>query len=366
MAWGRARGRESAEYDDNNPYYPRHKEPGKRWYKKPIVWVAIIVILLLGYLLLSGKLSWPGGSGSTTSTAKNQTVKPTVQEQLTNYVISQQNKGVNKVDVQAKLQAVGYSEAQITRAFELSDPLVQFIISEEKKGKSKAEIIDELLAQGQELTTIQAKFAIVEKDDNAGAWPMIQKYWWAILIGGGIAWYLYNKYGADTTKRAPKVYTCEECREYAEEKLNEKKIHFNPSHRYKNRPELKQYRFCFEEPIFEEFNHHGQFGHKAGGRQYYMIAVGYDKELVEFIQTHDDVEVTEWIYGNAKPTEVRAVGEYARLRERSEMPIEDKEKMDQQEKEEWYKRWGTTPRPTGYPRHPYKSPGPIEGYESER
>jgi hypothetical protein len=350
------------EYDRDSPYTPQYRKVSKAWYQQTWVWI-VVAVVILGLLVYSGTIKTPFTSAKNTTQNTTTSSQPSQEQQLVNYIIQQQDAGVTKVDIQNRLLAAGYGDATIQRAFELADPVVQYIIQQEAQGVSKQAIVDQLLNQGYDLTVIQAKFAIVEK--KATSFDLLKKYWWLIALAI-IGWYLWNeKNKGDAAKKAPKVYTMEECREYAEEKLKEKKIEFNPSHRYKNRPEIRQYRFCFEEPIYAEFNHQFSSGYKAGAREYFMLAVGYDRELVEFIRCKDDVEMIEWIYGSARPTEARATAEYSRLRERSEVPIEDRQKMEQKEQEEEARRLGYPQRPVpGYPRRPARVPGPIEGYEA--
>lgn len=361
MAFWNKENRVSAPYDRDNPYQPAYRKQGKPWYQQSWVWV-VVAVAVIGLLMYTGTVKNPFTKSE--NATKNVTQEQSLEQQLVNYIISEQNRGVTKIDIEAKLQAAGYNDAEIVRAFELADPVVQYIILEQSQGRSKQEIVDALLNQGYELAVIQQKFAIVEK--KPGTSDFLKKYWWVIAaIAVGV--YLWNeKSKKDQADKAPKVFTLEECREYAEEKLTEKKCEWNPSHRYKNRPELRQYRFCFEEPIFAEFNHHFPSGNKSGGREYYLCAVGYDKELVEFRRTKDDVEMIDWIYGSEKPAEQRATSEYVRMRQRSEVPLETQKQMDQKEQEEQNRQSGYPQRPIGgFQRRPARVPGPIEGYEAE-
>lgn len=361
-------GYPSETYDPDNPYYPRHApRKKKKLWQQSWFWPALIggIVLILIILSATGSLKPPVSSVSSNETSK--VVDLSEQEQqLVKYILAQKDLGVNDTDIRNKLVLAGFSETDITRAYDLSDPTVQYIIEQMNNNVTKIQIIEVLLKQGVDPKTIQEKFAVIEKP-SVGLAAFVKKNWfWLFLAAVAIYFLVKAGKGIAEEKKAPKVYTLEECREYAEEKLEEKNVNHNPCKEYKNRPELKQYRYVYEEPIYPEFNSGRPWGHRAGNRKYWLVAVGYDRELVDFRETNKDTDTYDFLYGMPKSFESRAATEYMRLRERSEQPLEDlREKERRVHERDFgmpYRRPYSPRRRTTY-RRPRISPGPIAGYE---
>jgi hypothetical protein len=370
-------------YDERaDNYYERNRPRKKPWYKKPGTWVLIVLGIIIGALLIAAmtgnlnKIKSPVGSNQSVNVSSNVTKEPTQEEKLVTYILEQQKAGVANEDIVAKLRIAGYTESDISSALELTDPYVQYIIEAQKQGMEKPAIVDALLKSGLTAEQVQEKFAIVDKHQQVGFGQSLKNNWLLILIILCVAGYFIFKGKGEEERKTPKIYSLEECREYAEKKLEEKGYKKNqdwwPTTKYKNRPELKQYRYVFDEPVFPEFNHHKPYGHRAGIPRYFLVAVGYDSELVEFRITDQDCECLDFLSGKPLAFETNANQMYLKMRQHSDMPLEDLAALQ---------------RPAGYSPgaypgspdyRPYNrqeeerkrgllrrrfSPGPIEGYE---
>lgn len=353
-----------AAYDQNNPYEPQHRPRyEKPWYKQPwLLYVIGAAAIILIFMAATGKLN------QDTDVVGNETIakEPTVEEQLVSYVMAQRDAGMADKDIQQRLLLSGYKEDEISRAFKLSDPVVQYIKSELDKGTSRPVIVEQLLKQGHTPESIAEKFELLEGEPS-GVSSVVQKYWWVGAIA--LVIFLIMKRQADelSEQKGPKIYTLKECLVTAEEELKDRDFAYCPTKEYKNRPDLKQYRYVFEEPIYPEFNHHKPTGNKQGNRRYYMVGVGYDKELVDFRVTQNDSELRLFLYGRPSAWESRGQNEYYHIRSRSEQPVKERpEDRPPYEGEEPYdNRYRDYRNRAG--RRPYQriTPGPIEGYEGE-
>lgn len=337
---------------------PRDRQrPQKKWYNNNYIWIAGAIILIIIIVFASGKISdfRNKDGGNTTS-------QPTQEDQLVSYIIAQQESGIPNEEIVTKLQLSGYTDSDIQRGFDLSDPVVQYLKKEMERGVTKQQLVEALIKQGYTPEQIQAKFDILEPRNSFG--ETLKKNWWVIALAI-IAYLIYAKY-TETEKqnRAPKVYTLEECREYAEQILKEKEINFIQCRQYRNRPEIRQYKYVFEEPEYPEFNSHRPWGHKAGLREYYFLAVGYDKQLVDFQRCMQDSLIHQFLYGNPKGFETRGNAEYAKIRAGSEALIPDQPQPGSYNQDNYSNR-AYNPRSSirnrSRPRR--YSPGPIEGYE---
>lgn len=356
-----------AEYDPReDPRYADRRYPAdyrrgptkKPWYKKWWIWAIAGAILLLFFISLSGNLKW--SNPAPTNTTGNQSIL-TEEQQLVNYVITQQQAGLNNENITVKLKLAGYDDATIQRAFDLADPVVQYILSETAKGTSKPLIVDSLLQRGYTPEEIQKKFAIAESTKTKSLIQTLQDNWLIILIAGGIIAFIIYRSRQEEEKLTAKIYTLEECREYCEELLKKKNYDYNPCKEYRNRPELRQYRYVFEEPLIAEFNTPNPSGFKAGERRYYFIAVGYDKELIDFRILTSDADTRDFLYNRPPPFELRSGAEYFRMRQGSEQPIPDNMPRPGMP--------GQYPYTNRYPNEAYYRqrfrPGPITGYEEQ-
>jgi hypothetical protein len=362
------RGAESRFYDRDNPYEPRHAPRyNPKWYhNKWLIIGGIIGILILIFYFSGGS---PFGSDTPVNDTIDSNPANTERDQLVTYIIEQQKAGTTKEDIFTRLRLAGYTDSEIETAFTLSDPVINYIMTELNQGTPKPKIVESLIKEGHTPEQIQGYFRVIESTEKESLGESLQNNWWIIAIIGIIIFIIYRQKEISDSKKAPKVYTLEECREYAEEVLKEKKIDFNPTIEYRNRPEVRQYRFVFEEPIYPEFNSHKPMGHRFANRQYYFLAVGYDKELLDFRISEDDNLIREFLYGPPKSYEGRGATEYSRIRERSEMPLEDARKREL----EGSPQFPTSPlssstyRPSYRSRNRYTnrrySPGPITGYE---
>jgi hypothetical protein len=347
---------ESAPYDPNNPYEPRHKPQQRKWYQTPYFLIGGTVLLLILILMATGNLKLPG-SDKPVETDENASMSEI--EQLAAYIVEQRKAGLGKGEIVERMKLSDYSDEKIQLAFDLSSPTIQFILEQQRKGVPKSTIIEELLKQGHTPEEIGGYFATIEEAEGKGLGETLKENWWIIALGIAAIAIIYKTQEVVSSKKAPKVYTLEECREYAEDLLKEKQIDHNPTTDYRNRPELKQYRYVYEEPIYPEFNNGRPVGFKSSNRQYYLIGIGYDKELLEFKVTEDDTIAKEFLTGKPKNYEANASREYMRLRERSEMPID---KVEEQRRSEMpTQRYQPYRRRT--PTRRRYSPGPIEGYE---
>jgi hypothetical protein len=353
--------REDPRYlDRRNRYaddYRQRSPPKKPWYKKWWIWTIVGVIILLFLISLSGNLKLP--SPAVANITANQSTL-TEEQQLVNYIITQQQAGINNENITQRLKLAGYDDSTIQRAYDLSDPVVQYILTEMVKGTSKPLIVDSLLQRGYTPEEIQKKFAIAESTKAKNLWQSIQDNWLIILIAAGIIAFIIYKSRQEEEKVTTKIYTLEECREYAEELLKKKNYDFNPCKEYRNRPELRQYRYIFEEPLIAEFNTPNPSGFKAGERRYYFLAVGYDRELIDFRVLTSDSDIRDFLYNRPPPFELRSGAEYLRMRQGSEQPIPENMPIRPGIPGQQY------PYTTKYNEAYYKQrfrPGPITGYE---
>lgn len=360
------------EYPDERQYPPGYRPPvrKKRWYTKTWVWAVAGILVIVLLLAATGSLKVPSfGGGNVTETP--QPAKLTKAQELAQYVVGQQTAGVSNEKIIEKMRLSGYTDEEINMSLMLADPVAQFILSELRNGSTKPQIVDALLQQGYTPEVIQKNFDVVEKSQATG-WGTLKSNWWIIALVAVGGYLLYRYYGKEARDVTPKVYTLEECREYCEDKLNEKELDFWPCKEYRNRPELRQYRFCYQEPIYPEFNSHKPWGHQAGNPRYYLLAVGYDRELVDFRVTENDASATEFLYAIPRASESRAMPEYMRLRERSEVPAGVVEERIAKERaamgEPYPQAYGG-----GFQRYPGRrraaplrrrwAPGPVGGYE---
>lgn len=321
----------------DNPYIPQHRPRGERpgrpkWYKnKKVLMLGGLLLVLLLVLYGSGALDnyVPdfGGAGNQTGQDKlEQQEEMTQNEKLADFIIRQKDNGVAEQKIRQKLSLAGYSQSEIDNAFKLADPRVQWIINEMEKGTPKTQIIDKMLNEGIPPEKIREYIDIAE---NKGVSTDLSEYWWVILLAGAAALIYFKKSEDDEeNKRAPKVYTLEECREKAEEILNEKGLDWKPCEKFKVRPELRRYRYVYEEPTFAEFNNPMPVGNKTVQKRYYLVGIAFDSELVEFEITYNDADLEPFINGAPRGHETRGITDYSKLRERSEQPIEDSSKRE--------------------------------------
>ncbi len=348
-----------SERDNNqNPYYPRHgTKEAKPWYKKPsnlIMLAGVILLLILFIMAARGNLrNNPQSMGNQT----NSTAELSEDEKLVQYIITQQDAGLRKEEIEDKLQLAGFTQSSIDKGFELADPIVQYIIKELDRGQTKTAIIDTLLAQGIDPNTIKAKVEIATDSRSSSFSKTFKENWLLFLIVAAIIYLIAKKGSSDDEGLAPKIYTLEECREKAEKILTEKSLDFNPTTTYKNRPELKTYRFVFEEPLYPEFNNPKPWGFKAGKRRYYLLSIGYDCELTDFNITFRDSLPREYLESKPSSFERSGATEYMRIREDSEKPISEiKSRQKRFDEEPIYNRKQLKRR---------YSPGPVVGYEED-
>lgn len=346
----------------------REREP----YKKKTLWttyllwtLAIIVIIGIALFALSATGNLKSKSASINQTG-NTTVQPTKLEQITKYIMTEQSKGTTKEDIVQRLQLAGYTQQQIDQGFQFTDPIIQFILTEEKAGKTRQQIIDELLAQNIPAADIQARYTIIDDSRKTDIGGTLKKNWFWIVLAIIIIYLVYRAYSKDKEEKRlqPKVYTLEECEEHARKILDEKGKPYNPSKQFRNRPEIRQYRYIYEEPLFPEFNDHQPTGHKVGSRIYYLLAIGYDNEMIDYQETHDDNRINPFLFGAPKGFETTGAKEYMGLRRQSEQPIEEKRAGEGE--------FGEQPNGYGNAYSPYRQPyrrpnryrpGPVTGYE---
>ena len=352
--------RDDPRYADRNRYTDNYRRgpPKKPWYKKWWVWAIAGAIILLFLVSLSGnlKLSSPTPSNLTA----NQTTL-TQEQQLVNYVVSQQQSGINAENITIKLKLAGYDDATIQRAFDLADPVVQYILSETAKGTPSPAIVDSLLQRGYTPDEIQKKFIIATSTKQKSLLQSIQDNWLILIIAAAVIAFIIYRSRQEEEKVTAKIYTLEECREYAEEILKKKNYDYNPCKEYRNRPELKQYRFLFEEPLIAEFNSPNPSGFKAGERRYYFLAVGYDRELIDFRILTSDADIREFLYGRPPPFELRSGAEYLRMRQGSETPLPPDNMPIRPGMPGQYPYTSRNPNEQYY-RQRFR-PGPVTGYE---
>lgn len=309
----------------NYPDNPRARElpSPKPWWQKPAnIILAIVAVIIIGLVIAASRGALPT-AGDDDETPLNQTEEPaqlTREEALVKYIIDQQAAGAAKEQITERLRLGGYTESEIERGYQIADPTVQYILSEQAKGTPQQEIVDDLLKAGIPPEQIQEKFSLAESTKRAGLGDALRKYWWLIAIGGAAYWWFYGRKDEDDRTKAPKVYTLEECRERAEEILKEKGHEHEKPLGYRNRPELLQYRYAYREPLYEEFNSHYPSGHKAGSRRHYLIAMGYDKELIDFRITTDDTQARSFLYDASPSYERSGAQTYHRLRSQSDKP----------------------------------------------
>ncbi|RLJ02901.1 MAG: hypothetical protein DRP08_04180, partial [Candidatus Aenigmatarchaeota archaeon] len=128
-----ADGAESLPYDRDNPYTPRHApRRARKWYQnKWLIGIAIVVVLFV-VLSATDNLKIPGFiNKEDNQTAIDPTAELSEQEQLVNYVISQQQAGKTKDEIIQLMTLAGYTEENINTAFILSDPVIQYILTEQ-------------------------------------------------------------------------------------------------------------------------------------------------------------------------------------------------------------------------------------------
>jgi hypothetical protein len=350
-------------YPDADEYSEREsrgkKTPAWQTWAKYIGIGIFILLALLFILSATGNLK-----GSTKTTIDgNQTIEeePSEYEQMTTYIISQQQQGLNREEITQRLELAGYTTEEIETAFQLSDPITQEILKMQKEGRARQEIVEILLDRGITPEEIQNRFAIIESTQKKGLDLKGNLIW--IIIGGAVIFFIIRTVNNDSEEKKymPKVYTLDECEEYAREYLDNKQKTYNPSKQYRNRPDLRQYRFVYEETLYPEFNDHLPTGHKIGKRLYYLICVGYDREVIDYQETYDDNKIAAFLYGAPKGFEASGSKEYMTLRGTSEKEIEETKKpstsLDDDDRD-YYRR--NTP----YRRRntPYVRPGPV-GFE---
>ena len=366
----RQEGYESRSSDETNPYVVKHGDRvEKPFYKKPWVIAIGIVAAIIIFMMMTDNLNIPFlNQGGDNQTQVQDIEEVSKEQQLVNYIIAQQEAGKSKEKIIELLTLSGYNEKEIKRAFELTDPIVQDIIKMQQEGKPRTEIVNVLLQAGYTPKVIQEKFKIAEPQ-KTGFWEGVKNNWWIIVIVVIIIWYLRKHEEDAKEKKGPKVYTLEECREYAEETLKQKNLEFVSTNRYRTRADIKQHRYIYVEPLYPEFNSHKPWGHKAGRRNYYLIGVGFDKELVDFELTADDNKINQFIAAAPKSYESSGAADYQRMREQSERPIEERQEMDRPYPyAPMAQSYGQRPvsrrrRPTTTRRR--YSPGPIEGFEEQ-
>ena len=329
-----------------------------------LLWgLGIIVLIVVALFILSATGNLKGKNTALNQT--NTTAQPTQLEQLTAYIITQQNAGMTKDQIIQRLQLAGYSQSDIDQAYQMSDPVIQFILAEEKAGKTRQQIVEELLNQGVAADTITADYAIIDKSRTVNVSDSLKKNWPWIVIALVIVFFVFRAYSKDKEdkKLQPKVYTLDECEEHARQYLTDKGKSYNPSKQYRNRPDIRQYRFVYEEPLFPEFNDHQPTGHKIGARLFYLIAIGYDNEVIDYQEIHDDNRINPFLYGAPKGFEQSGAREYMGLRRTSEQPIEERPQQQGMPGEQGQGPYAPYQQP--YYRRPYNRyrPGPVTGYE---
>jgi hypothetical protein len=346
--------------DDPRERQDQDKTP--TW-QKVLKWVGIgiiAIIVLLFILSATGNLKGSGGDATI-----NQTAEPTKMEQLTTYIISQQNEGRTKEEIVQRLTLAGFEQDDIETGFALSDPIIQQILAWEKEGKTQQQIVELLLDQGMDPLEIQTRLEIIKKSRESGglfaegSW--LRKNWFILIPLGILLYFLWkNQQDAEEEKLMPKVYTLDECEEYAREYLEKKGKAFNPSKQYRNRPDIRQYRFIYEEPLYPGFNDHLPAGQRIGQRIYWLIAIGYDREVIDYQETTNDNLIHTFLYGPPKSFEASGSKEYMGLRAKSEAPIEERRNRteDETSDNDYYR-----PYPYRRRNYPRVRPGPVRGYE---
>jgi hypothetical protein len=311
-------------YDSDSPYIQNYDPvQHKKWYQDPKTIVISGLVLLFLVLFFTNNLPWQEDTATTPDTNSTTTTYDELshEQKLVNYILTQQKANLKKEDIVERLKLSGNTQSDIDRAFLLSDPTIQYIITEQKRGVSKEKIIEELLNQKHTPAQITAYLELLE-EDQGGFSEALSKYWWMILLGL-IAYMLYNNQTAESElRKSPKVYSLDQCREVAEEILEQKNLEFVPTTLYKVRGDLKQHRFIYAEPLYAEINDHVNCGIALSKRAYYLVAMGFDAELVDFQIMYDDNKIEHWLYNAAKGHETSGSSEYARMRMESERPLE--------------------------------------------
>ena len=245
--------------------------------------------------------------------------------EMYNFIVLSREEGFREEDILVRLELAGFTDREIERAFSLTTPYVSFIIEAENQNWTRQEIVEYLLEQEVLPQDIIEAYEVLGSFKTRGFGDIFRSYWPLFLLGGVVIYFVMKNSGLDDkVKLSPKVYTLDECEEYAREYLEKKGKSFIPSSKYRNRPDIRQYRFVYEEPLYPEFNDHTGSGFKVARRKLFLLAISYDCEVIDYLETFDDNRVEPFLFGAPKGFEQAGSKEYMGLRARSEQPIPEK------------------------------------------